>query len=149
VTARVDSTGIEKMLRGVRRVTSGLQKQLVRELQSDAPGLAGRMKGAAHTGIQRKAAAGISVSRDSQGVTFTGSGVLWAGGEYGGGKNQKVTYSTRSRAGRAYAVRRRTTKQFLPHLGTEGYFFWPTYRDALPDLIRKQEQTIDKAMGGR
>ena len=38
--------------------------------------------------------------------------------------------------------------QFLPHLGNEGYFFWPTMRNWLPKLFKQQQETLDKVMGG-
>ena len=156
MTASIDTSGIAKMSSSLRRTISGsLQKEMTANLHARGPKIVSEMKGSASTPIQRHAASTIDVARDSRGITLSGGGsgglggILFNGGEYGGRKSKKVAYATRSPRGNAYVVRRRTTMMFLPHLGTTGYMFWPTYRDWLPRLVKEQEEIIDRAMGGR
>ena len=52
--------------------------------------------------------------------------VIW-GAEFGGGK-------------------RRTTQQFLPHLGTTGYFLWPTVRALGHDIHEEYSEALDDAL---
>jgi hypothetical protein len=155
VTARIDTSDFTRAIAGIRRVTGGaLQKELTKNLHEAGPKIVSEMKGSASTGIQRRAASTIEVTRDTEGITLRGGGrggvnaVLFPGGEYGGRKSKKVAYATRSPRGTAYVVRRRTTMQFLPHLGHEGYFFWTTMRDWLPKLYKIQQETVEKSIGG-
>jgi hypothetical protein len=156
VTASIDTSDIAKALGGVRRVISGsLQDELTKNLHEAGPKTVADMQGSAHTRIQSRAASTIDMTREAQGITLRGgqrgglSATLFPGGEYGGRKSKKVTYATRSRAGRPYIVRRRTTMQFLPHLGREGYMFWPQIRDWLPKLYKQQQETLEKAVSKR
>lgn len=155
MTASIDTSDIARALGGIRRVVSGsLQKELTANLHAAGPQIVAEMKGAAGTKIQRRAASTIDMTRDAKGITVRGGhsgglgGTLFAGGEFGGQKSKRVTYATRSPRGTAYIVRRRTTMQFAPHLGTTGYFYWPTWRTWLPQLYKKQQETLDRAIGG-
>lgn len=150
MTASIDTTGLVKMLDGVRRAVGGdLQRELVKNLHDAGPQMVTEMKGSAFTKIQRRAAKSIDVTREAKGISISGGGgeVLWAGAEYGGRKTKKVTYATRTPAGRAYIVRRRTTMQFAPHLGTHGYFYWPTVREWMDKLATQQDEMVNKVLG--
>ena len=156
MTASIDVTGLAKFSNSLRRAVSGdLQKELVRNIQEAGPKIVADMHGAAFTKIQKRAVATVAARQTKDGIDIAGGrggdlgAVLFDGAEYGGRKSKKVTYATRSPLGKAYVIRRRTTMQFLPHLGDEGYFFWPTIRDWIPKLAKEQEEAIDKAMGAR
>ena len=41
---------------------------------------------------------------------------------------------------------RKTTKQFPPHLGKRGYFFWPTVRDMRNQIAEEYLDTIEEVM---
>jgi len=43
-------------------------------------------------------------------------------------------------------VRRRTTKQFHPHLGRRGYWFWPAVRKDLKGINRRVYELLAKAV---
>jgi hypothetical protein len=154
MTASIDTTGLVKMSGGVRRAVSGqLQKDMVESLHESGPHIVSDMKGRAFTRIQHAAAGTIRLQRSSVGIEFDSGGggfpgILFNGAEFGGRKSKKVAYANRSRVGKPYVVRRRTTMQFLPFVGHEGYFFWPAYRDWLPKLIKEQEEIVEKALGG-
>jgi len=154
VAASIDAVGLAHFSKSLRRAVDGdLQKALVVSIQEAGPRIVADMRDAAFTRIQRRAVSSVDVTRSRDGIDIAGgrggdlAAVLFDGGEYGGRKSRKVTYATRSRAGRAYIVNRRTTMQFLPHLGREGYFYWPTIREALPKLAKAQEAILDKALG--
>lgn len=154
MSASIDVTGLARFSNSLRRAVAGdLQRDLVRNIQESGPEVVQDMRGSAFTKIQRRAADSVAATRSRDGIDIEGgrgsdlSAVLFDGGEYGGRKSRKVTYATRSPLGRAYVVNRRTTMQFLPHLGREGYFYWPTVRDWLPKLAKAQEAIVTKALG--
>lgn len=155
MTASIDVTGLAKFSDSIRRAVSGdLQKELVKNIQDAGPKMLAEMHGAAGTRIQKRAVSSVDLQRKSDGIVLeggTGGGLgatLFDGGEYGGRKRKKVTYATRSPLGKAYIINRRTTMQFLPWLGREGYFFWPTVRDWMKRLAKEQEELVEKALGG-
>lgn len=154
MTASIDVTGLAQFSDSLRRAVGGdLQRALVRNIQDAGPRTVADMHAAAFTRIQRRAVGSVDVTRSRDGIDIAGgrggdlAAVLFDGGEYGGRKNRREVYVTRSRLGRPYIVRRRTTMQFLPHLGREGYFYWPTIRDWLPKLAKEQEAIVEKALG--
>lgn len=153
--ASIDVTGLANFSKSIRRaVTGDLQKQMVKNLQDAGPRIDADIHGKAHTKIQKRAVGSVQVKKTTAGIDISGGqggslgAVLFDGGEYGGRKSKKVTYSTRSPLGTAYIVRRRTTMQFLPSLGRRGYMFWPTIRDWIPKLAKQQEALIQKALEG-
>jgi hypothetical protein len=153
--ARFDWFGLDAVEAGVARsISGGLQDDLVDNLHTAAPVLRADIVGGAFTRVQRRAASNVNVNRIGTGIEASGGGrgglggVLWNGGEYGGRKSRKETYATRSPLGRPYTVQRRSTMQFLPHLGNEGYFFWPAVRDWMPRLEEQTQQIVERALGG-
>jgi hypothetical protein len=149
VPASIDTSGLTKISGSLQKaVTGGLQRDMVESLHESARPIVADMQGAAFTKIQRRAAGKVNSSNDAKGITLRDGGdVLFPGAEYGGRKSKRVTYVTRSPLGRPYIVRRRTTMQFLPWLGREGYFFWPTVRDWMPKLEKQQEEIVEKVLG--
>lgn len=154
MSASIDVTGLARFNNSLRRAVDGdLQRALVRNIQQSGPDTVRDMRAATFTKIQRRAADSVTAQRSRDGIDIEGgrgtdlAAVLFDGGEYGGRKSRKVTYATRSPAGRAYVVNRRTTMQFLPHLGREGYWYWPTIREWLPKLAKAQEAIVTKALG--
>jgi hypothetical protein len=41
---------------------------------------------------------------------------------------------------------RPTTQQFSPHLGTTGYFLWPTVREMNDEIRKEYSEALDKAL---
>jgi hypothetical protein len=74
---------------------------------------------------------GMSIVAGGTGGTAS---VVLKGAEFGGRRRKKKAVVTRSRSGRGYIMRRRTTMQFAPFLGTRGYWFWPTARTDLKGI---------------
>jgi hypothetical protein len=154
MTASIDYRSFTDAIKRLDAAPKQLQKELVDNLHKATPGIQSDMRGHGSTKIQRAAVSTVHITRDAEGITIRGGGggglggQLFAGGEFGGRKSTKRPYATRSPNGKAYVVRRRVTMQFLPHLGNEGYFYWPTIRDWLPKLFKQQQKTLDKVMGG-
>jgi hypothetical protein len=155
MTARIDTTSFDVAIKRLTTSSRELQKDLVDNLHREGPRIEAEIKGGAFTRIQSAAASTVQVSGTSDGLSIQGGGggglggIVFAGGEFGGKKSKKVYYPTRSRSGGVYVVKRRTTMQFLPHLGREGYFFWPAVRDWLPKLFKMQQETLAKSVSGR
>lgn len=155
MTAKIDYRSFTVAIERLNKGSATLQQELVNNLHESGPKIEAEMHGKAHTRVQQRAASTVRISNDSKGITVQGggggglSGALFAGGEFGGRKGKKRPYATRSPNGVAYVVRRRTTMQFLVHLGTEGYFYFPTLRRVLPELLKKQIETVEKSVGGK
>jgi hypothetical protein len=153
VTASIDYRSITVAIKRLDKVPKELQRELVDNLHKAAPRIEADMRAAARTKIQKQAVSTVRTTTDTEGISIQGGaggglgGALFAGGEFGGRKSKKKPYATRSRAGKPYVVKRRTTMQFLPHLGNEGYFYWPTIRDWLPKLYEQQKATLARVMG--
>lgn len=155
MSASVTISGLDPLLGRLARVQRGqLQRDLVDTLHKAAAPIRADMSSAAFTRIQHKAMGSVKVGKISDGFEATGGrgaglgATLFAGAEFGGRKSKKVTYVARSRLGRTYSVRRRTTMQFLPHLGKEGYFFWPTIREWMPKLHEQEVKIVNQILSG-
>jgi hypothetical protein len=155
VSASIDYSSFTVAITRLETASQDLQKQLVDNLHREASGLDAHINASAFTKVQRRAASTVRVTKDTMGITVQAGGggglggELFAGGEFGGRKSKKKGYATRSPRGKAYTVVRRTTMQFLPHLGNEGYFFWPTIRAFLPQLYKEQKATVEAVLGGK
>lgn len=154
MTASVDVIGLAGFSRSLQRAVAGdLQKAMVRNLHDSGPKVVADMRDEASTKMERHAAGSVTLARTRDGIDLAGGrgatlgAVLFDGAEYGGRKATRVPYATRSPLGRAYVVRRRTTMQFKPHLGREGYFYWPTIREWLPRITKQQDAALRKALG--
>lgn len=152
--ARVELLGLGAVRTKFAKAPAAAQAEGVKVIQREAAPMAAAMRSATFTPVQRHAARSLAIRRDRLGVELAGASrgsaldqALYYGGEYGGRKSRRVRYAARSRAGRAYVVRRRTTMQFLPHLGREGYFMWPTVREWLPKINKAIGSAVVKVLG--
>lgn len=95
------------------------------------------------------AARSVRVQSTSAGmaVVATATAVLY-GAEFGSDRKRRRSYVNRSRKGTAYVVTRRTTKQFKPHLGRRGYWFWPTVRSDLKGINARVGKAINEVVSG-
>lgn len=127
-----------------------IQQAAVEQIHTEARRLALDMptRAAAFGRLTGKAGRTIELRTEGGGATVKGGGhglggVLFKGAEYGGRRKRK-TYAM-ERNGTVFVVnRRRTTMQFLPHLGTRGYFFWPTIRRDLTGVRSRMNQAIER-----
>lgn len=156
MAARVDTSGLERFGLRVHKAASGqLQKDLVQMLHEAGPKIETDIKRAAHTKMQRVAASTVDSHNTGDGISLGSSGgglggTLFPGAEFGGRKRPKrAVVRGRPVWGRPGTVVRRTTMQFLPHLGHEGYFLWPTVRDWMPKIEKATGEAVEQTLGSR
>jgi hypothetical protein len=82
------------------------------------------------------------------GFAVSSSGEVAMGAEYGGRSGRYRSYATRSRRGTPYLVRRRTTMQFLPNLGTRGYAIMPAMRRSMSGIHARLLTAVEEAVTG-
>jgi hypothetical protein len=71
-------------------------------------------------------------------------GQLFYGTEFGAQGRRRTTYVMRTAAG-GRAVTRRTTRQFRPFVGRQGYYFFPAVRQALRGIDGRVADALTKA----
>lgn len=134
---------LDVLRRAVNRAGKEFRKELRDRVKSEIEEpLAARIRAAANGPHGRLAARTVSVSGGATPAIWLGkgSGVAAAvalGSEFGGQYVKRRLVVQRSRSGNRYAYRRRTTMQFRPHVGFEGYWFVPTMRREFPTTLRK------------
>lgn len=145
----IGASELRKSLVGAEpRIQEALRNEAIRRVRAMAFSAKNR---AAHLGrLQRHAGrtVGSRATRDGAEMKGGGSdstlgGAVFMGSEFGGRRKLK-TYMTRSRSGNPYVVRRHTTRMFRVHLGTVGYFFWPSVRRGLRGLSDTASRLIEE-----
>ena len=151
---KLELDGISAAHQRVAGLDRAITKDVVRALQTQEAGpLGNAIKGraGAYGRIGAKAGSTVRVTNTGVGADIHGGGgglggVLFAGAEFGG-RRKRTTYARRSRKGGAHLVhRRRSTMMFLPHLGTRGYFFWPTVRTRTKGIVGRMLAVMDKTV---
>lgn len=123
--------GLDETLRTFRRLPPELNKAADQEVRAIARLVADDTVAAATTKAERKVAGTIKSQKAS--VSLGGGGRRRAAGnmalgtEFGGRK-------------------RKTTQQFRPHRGKDGYFFWPTIRADADRIKRMWDDLVDKLL---
>lgn len=87
-----------------------------------------KAQSAATTALQQKAAGSLKASRTAAKAQISYGGARYPfsyGAEFGGGARPR-------------------TRQFLPHLGRQGYFLYPTIRGSQHEIARLYLAAIDK-----
>lgn len=129
----VKTPGWETSIRGLRAMPAEVRKEVTRRGRTViAEPVAREIKneGQSQGRHARAVARTVKTSmRNGQPGISAGGPPYTLGSEFGGDKSRKIGYPTRSPNGTRYIVRRRTTMQFLPHQGREGYWFFPTVRE--------------------
>jgi hypothetical protein len=156
-SASIDVTGLADFSGAIRKAVSGdLQKALVKNIQSSSPHVLNTMRAATSSRVERRAFRSVTSTHKTDGIELEGGRVgglaatLFPGGEYGGRATKKRFYPVSMVFGnRVLAVSKRATMMFKPHLGTHGYFFWPTVRDWNKRLAKEQDEIVGRALGGR
>ena len=153
VNASVELVGLEALQRRFRKANSDLPGELVDAMFVSTRPLVRDMHGSATSRIERRAVSTVEVRRDQKGVELTGGeghalgAALFMGGEFGGRVTRKKLVRARVFGGPPVWVKKRTTMQFKPHLGKEGYFFWPAVRDWLPKVHRDVGERAAEVLG--
>lgn len=144
----IELEGYEEAVKRIASMGPRIEKVMVENIQRrEVPQTVQRMKGHASTAHMRAAAATVRIERNGDGATIRGGGsgglggVVFAGAEFGGRKRRR-TYAMRRRGTAFVMHRRRTTMQFLPHLGKRGYFFWPSVREKLTGIAARTAKVV-------
>jgi hypothetical protein len=129
MTVQVD--GLDETMKVFRSLPKDIQAgadELVRDI---ARLVASEAQGAATTRAERKAATSIKAQKASVsiGSPSGAAGQMALGTEFGG-------------------QRRKTTMQFRPHRGRQGYFFWPSIRSSSERIKRMWDELVDGLIGG-
>lgn len=131
-SAGIEVHGLKELARALKQAESGLpnalrdtNKEVAKEVATKATGRAQSLGGvAAHVAPSIRASAGARFAAVAGGGA---SSPAFAGAEFGG-------------RGRP------TTQQFQPHLGTQGYFLYPTIRDEASDIEDKYTDALNDLM---
>jgi hypothetical protein len=147
----IDVAGLEaaeKDLRGASKAK--LTKALGTALHAQVPGsTAGAAKARAPGRMAARAAGGTKVRNLPDGVEMSAGGTEFLlGAEFGGRRAPRRRYVTRSKKGTAYVVNRRTTMQFHPWAGHQGYWFTPAWKASLQGVRAKLLTALTKAVDG-
>lgn len=113
-----------------------------------------KVKAAANNRMRSRVAESTRVQRDRVPVVVAGAGrggsrlagVLVAGSEFGGGARVKSVIYRRGKSGTFPVYRRHTTKQFGPHSGTDGYWFFPTFRENEDVMLDEWRDAVDRLL---
>lgn len=147
----IDVVGLNAAIAGLAKADkSSLDHALGEALHQQVPfSTAGAAKGRAPGRMAARAAAGTTVRHTPAGAEMRAGGTEYLlGAEFGGQRGGKRRYVTRSRAGRAYAVARRTTMQFHPWAGHNGYWFTPAWKASLQGVRQNLLDALSKEVGG-
>jgi|SRR5215471_4338148 len=110
--------------------------------QAGPAGRGGASGYAAETIAERDTANGAEI----HGGAGSGKGAqVFHGTEFGAQRRRRSTYVMRT-AGRGVgvAVTRRTTRQFRPFVGRQGYYFWPAVRQGLRGIDTRVAETLTR-----
>jgi hypothetical protein len=131
-TDRIQVEGLRETLAAFKRFGPDAANELRTEAKNIASQVVARQK-AAGTGSDRTsalAAGSVRARRDRTPSIVAGgrskAGQVFFGAEFGGG-------------------RRKTTRQFRPYRGTQGYWFYPTLRAMTPKLLVDYGHALDRA----
>jgi len=153
-TAPVVIEGLEPLRQSVSRWPEQVALAVGQEIVAEVTPLMDHMRDQAMAigGSARIAARTLRLATTQAGMSVVaGRGadlgsIVLAGSEYGGRKRPKRAYIGRSPKGKPYVMRRRATRQFNPHLGSRGYWFWPTARTDLRGINKRVGEIIRKAV---
>lgn len=125
------SPGWESSIRAMKAMPTTLKREVSRRGRTIAEPLAVEIRSAGRSQGSHAARVATTVKSGTRaGVpTVTGGGRLpYVLGSEWGGQRRRKTYTSTSPLGRRYLiVQRRTTMQFRPFKGREGYWFTPTF----------------------
>lgn len=148
MTVSVTVEGLDAARKRLGSMDTRIRKAMVDQIQNrEVPPAVARMRSKASNGHMRAAAGTVRIERDRDGATIHGGGggglgaTVFAGAEFGGRKRRR-TYAMRRRGSAFVMHRRRTTMQFLTHLGKRGYFFWPSVREKFTGIAARTARRV-------
>jgi hypothetical protein len=148
--------GVEHVEKVFATLEPNVQRIIVKRMQTEAKGATrkARARSTSFHYAARFAGSTVRYGRAAGGGDIKAGGtgglpqILLFGAEFGG-RRKRHTYASRSKTGRPYIVwQRRTTMQFLPHLGRHGFFFWPGIREQLGGVLNRTRDAVARGING-
>lgn len=160
--------GLSQLLKDVRKLGPEFDKALRKANIDVAKNVVQKAQQRASTPAERAVAKGLEARPDripkisvSSSRTFVSSSRpnakrqrdakariidVWFGTEFGGGKYRNAGSDTNRVTHKGRLVRKGGgyTTQFRPHLGTEGYFFYPTVRAEGPNTVKEYAKAVEE-----
>lgn len=122
--------GLGETIRAFKKLPKDVKAESDDQVREIARFVAGATKAAASTRAEQKVAGTIKSQKNS--VSLGGGGR----GSRAGNMALGTEFGGRGRS---------TTQQFRPHLGTQGYFFWPTIRANSGRIKKMWEDVLEEA----
>jgi hypothetical protein len=166
VTRQID--GLQQFFKDIRKLPPEFSKELRKGSVEVANHVVKRTQARASSGQERKVAAGIQARPDrvpkiavSSSRAFVSASRpnrkrktkakvidLFFGVEFGGGKHGKGNPAPRKsfRDGSTKGGKYAYTKQFRPHRGRQGYFFYPTVREEGATIERLYGEAVQRVL---
>ncbi len=123
--------GLGETIAAFKRLPKDVRDEADEQVRAIAQMIASETRSAASTAAENKAADTIKAQKNSVSLGGGGkrnrAGNMALGTEFGG---------------RA----RKTTQQFRPHRGKDGYFFWPTIRANSGRIVQMWDDVMDRAV---
>lgn len=121
--------GLRETLDRYRKFPKALKDAADEEVRAIAKYVADGATAAASTSAERKAAGSIKAQKNTVSLGGGGKknreGRMALGTEFGGGATNR-------------------TRQFRPHRGTQGYFFWPSIRANSGEIKKRWDDLVDR-----
>ena len=147
----IEILGIDPLTRRVKTWPNQIDDAVHEQILVETRPLISTMHSLAHGvgGVAVHASRNLRIVSTADGVSVTAAGdATIFGAEFGSKRNRRNrrAYVNRSRRGKAFVVRRRTTMQFKPHLGKRGYWFWPAVRTDLRGINARVFKLLSKVV---
>lgn len=139
--AGIEVQGLKELLKDMNRLGPAFNREVRASSKKIAEDEVPRLKAAANISNKMSAAVGVTVRARSDRVPQ-----IIAGGA------KRVALSTKPKAGDVFfgaefgGGKRKTTRQFRPHRGRRGYWFWPQIREDEKRMVAEWLDAIDRAM---
>ena len=139
--AGIEVAGIKEILKEFSRLGPDLNKEVRVSSKRIAEDEVPRLKAAANRSDRLSAAVGITVRARSDRVPQ-----IIAGGA------KRIAVSTKPKAGEVFfgaefgGGMRKSTRQFRPHRGRKGYWFWPQIRDDEQRMVKEWMEALERVL---
>ena len=154
--------GLKNLLHEFRKLDPAIKNEVRIASKKIAEDEVPRLKAAAARSDKLSAAVGVTIRARSERVPMVvvgGAKKLSIGSKGAQGRNALGQFTKRAdnrpRAGDVFfgaefgGGMRKSTKQFRPHRGTQGYWMWPQLREDEMFMIQDWLDAIDRALDGQ
>lgn len=139
--AGIEVQGLKELLKDMNRLGPAFSREVRVASKKIATDEVPRLKSAANSSDKLSAAVGVTVRARSDRVPS-----IVAGGA------KRVAVSTKPKAGDVFfgaefgGGKRKTTRQFRPHQGKRGYWFWPQIREDEKRMVAEWLAAVERVL---